>query len=175
MDPTLSRPAVERVRSALLRAGITTEIQLQDSTARSSQEAADVLGIEIGQIAASIIFRLPNDYPVLVITSGRHRIATDLIAKHLGVTELLRADADYVKSWSGFSIGGVSPIGWESKISSRSTAFGYPEEVTVLIDESLGDYDVVWAAGGHPHAVFATTYEDLFRASGATSLKVAND
>ena len=63
----------------------------------------------------------------------------------------------------------------KSKISSGSTAFGYPEEVTVLIDESLGDYDVVWAAGGHPHAVFATTYEDLFRASGATSLKVAND
>ncbi len=82
MDPTLSRPAVERVRSALKSGDSFAEIKLLESSARSSKEAADSLGIEVGQIAASIIFRLPDDSPVLVITSGRHRVDTDLITKH---------------------------------------------------------------------------------------------
>ena len=159
MDPTLSRPAVERVRSALKSGDSFAEIKLLESSARSSKEAADSLGIEVGQIAASIIFRLPDDSPVLVITSGRHRVDTDLITKHLGVAELLRADADYIKNISGFTIGGVSPVGWITSPLS-------------MIDVALNDYDVVWAAAGHPHAVYPTTFEELQRMTGSTPLVV---
>jgi prolyl-tRNA editing enzyme YbaK/EbsC (Cys-tRNA(Pro) deacylase) len=159
MDPTLSRPAVERVRSALKSGDSFAEIKLLESSARSSKEAADSLGIEVGQIAASIIFRLPDDSPVLVITSGRHRVDTDLITKHLGVAELLRADADYIKNISGFTIGGVSPVGWITSPLS-------------IIDVALNDYDVVWAAAGHPHAVYPTTFEELQRMTGSTPLVV---
>ena len=159
IDPILLRPAVERVRSALSSGASTGEIKLLESTARSSKEAADSLGIEVGQIAASIIFRLPNDSPVLVITSGRHRVDTDLITKHLGVAELLRADADYIKNISGFTIGGVSPVGWITSPLS-------------IIDIALNDYDVVWAAAGHPHAVYPTTFEELQRMTGSTPLVV---
>ena len=159
MDPTLSRPAVERVRSALKSVDSFAEIKLLESSARSSKEAADSLGIEVGQIAASIIFRLPDDSPVLVITSGRHRVDTDLITKHLGVAELLRADADYIKNISGFTIGGVSPVGWITSPLS-------------IIDVALNDYDVVWAAAGHPHAVYPTTFEELQRMTGSTPLVV---
>jgi prolyl-tRNA editing enzyme YbaK/EbsC (Cys-tRNA(Pro) deacylase) len=159
MDPTLSRPAVERVRSALKSGDSFAEIKLLESSARSSKEAADSLGIEVGQIAASIIFRLPDDSPVLVITSGRHRVDTDLITKHLGIAELLRADADYIKNISGFTIGGVSPVGWITSPLS-------------IIDIALNDYDVVWAAAGHPHAVYPTTFEELQRMTGSTPLVV---
>jgi len=159
LDPILLRPAVERVRSALSSGASPGEIKLLESTARSSKEAADSLGIEVGQIAASIIFRLPNDSPVLVITSGRHRVDTDLITKHLGVAELLRADADYIKNISGFTIGGVSPVGWITSPLS-------------IIDVALNDYDVVWAAAGHPHAVYPTTFEELQRMTGSTPLVV---
>ena len=159
MDPTLSRPAVERVRSALKSGDSFAEIKLLESSARSSKEAADSLGIEVGQIAASIIFRLPDDSPVLVITSGRHRVDTDLITKHLGVAELQRADADYIKNISGFTIGGVSPVGWITSPLS-------------IIDIALNDYDVVWAAAGHPHAVYPTTFEELQRMTGSTPLVV---
>jgi len=159
IDPILLRPAVERVRSVLARGENTREIKLLESSARSSKEAADSLGIEVGQIAASIIFRLPDDSPILVITSGRHRVDTTLITQHLGIAELLRADADYVKTVSGFTIGGVSPVGWLSKPQT-------------LIDVALNDYNVVWAAAGHPHAVYPTTFDELQRMTGATALVV---
>ena len=84
---------------------------------------------------------------------------TDLITKHLGVAELLRADADFIKNISGFTIGGVSPVGWITSPLS-------------IIDVALNDYDVVWAAAGHPHAVYPTTFEELQRMTGATPLVV---
>jgi prolyl-tRNA editing enzyme YbaK/EbsC (Cys-tRNA(Pro) deacylase) len=171
----LERPAVQRVRDALERAGIETSIHVQDDRAHSAAEAAAALGIAVGQIASSIVFRLPDDRPLLVITSGRHRVDVDLVARTLGVEALSRADADYVKAWSGFSIGGVSPVGWTSELSAGVTPEGVPLEVTVLLDEALGAYDVVWAAAGHPHAVFPTTFEALRRASGARVARVAQD
>jgi prolyl-tRNA editing enzyme YbaK/EbsC (Cys-tRNA(Pro) deacylase) len=82
------------------------------------------------------------------------------VAKNLGVEKLHRADADFVKNASGFSIGGVSPLGWISK----------PE--IILIDEALNDYDVVWAAAGHPHAVYPTTYDELIQCTGAQPMVV---
>jgi prolyl-tRNA editing enzyme YbaK/EbsC (Cys-tRNA(Pro) deacylase) len=85
----------------------------------------------------------------LIITSGRYRVDTKLVATSLGVDQLERVDADYVKEKSGCSIGGVSPIGWLNP------------PALILLDEALGDYLKIWAAAGHPHAVFSTTFNEL--------------
>lgn len=174
-DDLLERPAVQRVRAALARAGLTAEIRVQDERSHSAAEAAASLGVAVDQIASSLVFRLPDDRPLLVITSGRHRVDVALLARSLGVPTLLRADAEYVKSWSGFSIGGVSPLGWSSDVSVGESPLGFPLEVTVLIDESLDEHEVIWAAAGHPHAVFPTTFADLRRATGARVVRVAED
>jgi len=138
------KAAVKRVIAALAEHGLTGEVHVLSDSARTAQEAASALGIEVGQIASSLIFKLPDDSPLLVITSGRHRVNTELVAKNLGIEKLGRVDDDYVKEKSGFSIGGVAPIGWVSP-------------TTILIDQALNDYQVVWAAAGHPHAVYPTT------------------
>ncbi len=162
MDGVLEKSAVKRVVAAMEKNGVAGEIKVLTQTAKSAAEAAAGLGIEVGQIASSIIFKLPDGNPLLVITSGRHRVDTHLVAKELGVEKLDRVDADYVKERSGFSIGGVSPLGWISK----------PE--IILIDEALNDYDIVWAAAGHPHAVFPTTYSELIQCTGAQPMIVGD-
>ena len=97
----------------------------------------------------------------MIITSGRHRVDTDLVAKNLGIEKLGRVDADYVKEKSGFSIGGVAPIGWVSP-------------ATILIDQALNDYEVVWAAAGHPHAVYPTTFTELIECTSAQPMVVGD-
>ena len=160
MDGVLEKSAVKRVIAAMIKNEVKGEIKVLTQTAKSAAEAAAGLGIEVGQIASSIIFKLPDGNPLLVITSGRHRVDTQLVAKELNVDELDRVDADYVKERSGFSIGGVAPIGWLNQPN------------TTLIDEALNDYDVVWAAAGHPHAVFPTTYQELLKSTNAKAMKV---
>ena len=162
MDGVLEKSAVKRVQQALISIGANGQIKVLADSARSAAEAAAALGIEVGQIASSIIFKLPDQSPLLVITSGRHRVDTELVARQLGEDKLDRVDADYVKEKSGFSIGGVSPLGWISK----------PE--IILIDEALNDYDVVWAAAGHPHAVYPTTYDELIQCTGAQPMIVGD-
>ena len=159
MDGIIEKAAVKRVIAALAGHGLTGEVNVLSDSARTAQEAASALGIEVGQIASSLIFKLPDGSPLLVITSGRHRVDTDLVAKNLGVEKLGRVDADYVKEKSGFSIGGVAPIGWVSP-------------ATILIDQALNDYDVVWAAAGHPHAVYPTTFAELLEFTGAKPMIV---
>ncbi len=160
MDGILEKAAVKRFQEAASRLGVKGEVNILAETARTAVDAANGLGIEVGQIASSLIFKLPSGNPLLIITSGRHRIATDLVAKNLGIPELGRADANYVKDVSGYSVGGVSPLGW---ISSP--------EIT-LIDEALNDYEVVWAASGHPHAVYPTSYTELIACTGARPMVV---
>ncbi|CAB4685554.1 MAG: YbaK/EbsC family protein [Actinobacteria bacterium] len=160
MEGVLEKSAVKRVNNALKINGISGQIMVLSESARSAAEAASALGIEVGQIASSIIFKLPNESPLLVITSGRHRVDTELVAKELSVDNLARVDADYVKELSGFSIGGVAPLGWIN-----------PPAIT-LIDLALNDYEVVWAAAGHPHAVFPTTYKELMKSTSAKAMKV---
>jgi prolyl-tRNA editing enzyme YbaK/EbsC (Cys-tRNA(Pro) deacylase) len=137
------------------------QIKVLTDSARSAAEAASALGIEVGQIASSILFKMPDDSPLLVITSGRHRVDTELVAKNLNLSALGRVDADYVKEKSGFSIGGVAPIGWINP-------------ATIIIDEALNDYEIVWAAAGHPHAVFPTTFSELAKITKAQSMSVAD-
>jgi len=160
MEGVLEKSAVKRVNDALKINGISGQIKVLSESARSAAEAASALGIEVGQIASSIIFKLPNESPLLVITSGRHRVDTELVAKELSVDNLARVDADYVKDLSGFSIGGVAPLGWIN-----------PPAIT-LIDLALNDYEVVWAAAGHPHAVFPTTYKELLKSTSAKAMEV---
>ena len=160
MDGVLEKSAVKRVVAAKEKFDITGEIKVLTETAKSAAEAAAGLGIEVGQIASSIIFKLPDNSPLLVITSGRHRVDTELVAGKLGIEKLERVDADYVKENSGFSIGGVAPIGWVNTPS------------ITLIDEALNDYKVVWAAAGHPHAVFPTSYSELLSCTQAKSMMV---
>ena len=162
MEGVKEKVAVKRVLAALHEHGLEGEIHVLSDSARTAQEAATALGIEVGQIASSLIFKLPDESPLLIITSGRHRVDTDLVAKNLGIEKLGRVDADYVKEKSGFSIGGVSPLGWISK----------PE--IILIDEALNDYDVAWAAAGHPHAVYPTTYDELIQCTGAQPMVVGD-
>lgn len=162
MEGVKEKAAVKRVLAALHEHGLEGEVHVLSDSARTAQEAATALGIEVGQIASSLIFKLPDESPLLIITSGRHRVDTDLVAKNLGIEKLGRVDADYVKEKSGFSIGGVSPLGWISN----------PE--IILIDEALSDYDVVWAAAGHPHAVYPTTYDELIQCTGAQPMIVGD-
>ncbi len=161
MDGIKEKTAVKRVIAALADHGLIGEVHVLSDSARTAQEAASALGIEVGQIASSLIFKLPDDSPLLVITSGRHRVDTDLVAKNLGIDKLARVDADYVKEKSGFSIGGVAPIGWV-----------FP--ATILIDQALNDYEVVWAAAGHPHAVYPTTFAELLECTGAKPMIVGD-
>lgn len=162
MEGITEKAAVKRVLAALLVHGIAGEIHILSESARTAQEAAFALGVEVGQIAASLIFKLPDETPLLIITSGRHRVATDLVAKNLGIEKLSRVDADYVKEKSGFSIGGVAPIGWLTS-------------ATIVIDEALNDYQVVWAAAGHPHAVYPTTFSELISCTGARPMIVGTE
>ena len=159
MDGVLEKAAVKRFIEAKNSLGLKGEVTVLSDSARTAQDAASALGIEVGQIASSLVFKLPDDSPLLIITSGRHRVDTDLVAKNLGIEKLGRADADYVKSVSGYSVGGVAPIGWTSPAK-------------ILIDEALNDYDVIWAASGHPHAVFPTSYGELSACTSAQPMVV---
>jgi prolyl-tRNA editing enzyme YbaK/EbsC (Cys-tRNA(Pro) deacylase) len=161
MDGVLEKAAVKRVQQALIDLGVSGQIKVLIDSARTAQEAADGLGIEVGQIASSLIFKLPDHSPLLIITSGRHRVDVDLVAKNLGIEKLERVDAAYVKEISGFSIGGVAPIGWISP-------------ATIIIDQALNDYEVVWAAAGHPHAVYPTSFKELLQCTDAQPMVVGD-
>ena len=119
----------------------------------------DILGVEVGQIANSLVF-VADGEPLLVLTSGRHRVDTAKVATLVGVVKVGRADADFVREHTGVAIGGVSPV-------------AHPRPLRTLVDIALRDYDVVWAAAGHTHAVFPTTYDELVRVSRGTPSDVA--
>jgi prolyl-tRNA editing enzyme YbaK/EbsC (Cys-tRNA(Pro) deacylase) len=161
MENVLQNPSVQRVSAKLKELGVKGQVHVLSDSARTAQEAADALGILVGQVASSIVFKLDDESPLLVITSGRHRVDTKLVAEKLGIAKLHRVDADYVKEKSGFSIGGVSPVGWISP-------------ATILIDEALNDYEVVWAAAGHPHSVYPTTHAELIKCTGAQPMVVGD-
>jgi len=162
VEGILEKAAVKRAAQAIQSNGMTGAIKVLSESARTALDAANALGIHVGQIASSIVFKLPSGNPLLVVTSGRHRVDTNLVASYLGVAELQRADADYVKNTSGYSVGGVAPVGWLNQ----------PE--LVLIDQALGDYPEVWAAAGHPHTVFPTTIDELIRVTRGTAAVVGD-
>lgn len=144
---------VQRVAAALQTLNHPHMPQMLDDAARTAQQAADALGVALGQIAKSIVFRRKSDdVAVLVVTSGDRRVDEKKVEALVGT--LGRADADFVKAKTGFSIGGVSP-------------FAHATPIVMLIDRELFRFDEVWAAAGHPHAVVPLRPSDLERFTGA--------
>jgi prolyl-tRNA editing enzyme YbaK/EbsC (Cys-tRNA(Pro) deacylase) len=143
---------VQRVASVLQDAGHPHAPRMLDDAARTAQQAADALGVSVGQIAKSIVFRRKSDeVAVLVVTSGDKRVDETKVDAIVGKTR--RADADFVKAKTGFSLGGVSP-------------FAHATPVVMLIDRELFRFDEVWAAAGHPHAVVRLAPPDLVQLTG---------
>ena len=170
MTQQTEHASVKRVRTALESHGIATEIRHLADTARTAIDAANVLEVEVGQIASSIVFKIDTkqgERPLLVVTSGRHRVDTALVASALGVPKLGRADADFVRLWSGFAIGGVSPVGWlhDGEVFQPQT----------IVDTALSDYKVVWGACGHTHVVCSLNFKSLVKITAGTALAVAAD
>ncbi|HYJ77645.1 MAG TPA: YbaK/EbsC family protein [Actinomycetes bacterium] len=133
-------------------------LRVLDDSARTAAQAAEQLGVGIAQIANSLVFSA-DDAPLLVMASGGHRVDTAKVAALVGAQRVDRADADFVRTHTGFAIGGVAPV-------------GHPEPLRTLVDNDLAAFDEVWAAGGHPHTVFPTTYDELLRITGGTAADV---
>ena len=153
--------SIQRVAAALQAAGHPHGPRMLDDAARTAQQAADQLGVQLGQIAKSIIFRRKaDDAAVLVITSGDRRVDEKKVEAHVG--KIGRADAGFVKDRTGFSIGGVSPV-------------AHATLPVTLIDRDLLRFDVVWAAAGHPHGVFPLHPADLERLTGAPVVDVVQE
>lgn len=152
-----SHPSVDRVRAALAEHGLQPEITWFDDAVTTAQLAADALGVEVGQIANSLVFTLDAE-PILVLTSGAHRVDTTWLGEQLG-GRIGRASKEAVKEATGQAIGGVAPL-------------GHPAPVRTFVDTALAPYEEVWAAAGHPRTVFPTTYMDLVRVTGGTPTAV---
>jgi len=153
--------STRRVERALAAAGIVARIVELPASTRTAVEAAAAIGCRVEQIAKSLIFRrVDSGMPVLVIASGPNRVDQQLVASHLN-TEIIKADAKYVRSTTGFAIGGVPPLGHESAIQT-------------IIDHDLLNLDIIWAAAGTPHAVFSVTPQELVQATGGLVIAVSN-
>jgi prolyl-tRNA editing enzyme YbaK/EbsC (Cys-tRNA(Pro) deacylase) len=150
-------PSIARFRAELAARGGTGEIVVLPDSVHTAALAAEALGCEVGAIANSLLFD-SDGAPVLILTSGALRVDTAKVATTTG--PLQRADKDFVRRHTGQVIGGVSPI-------------AHPAPVPTYIDPWLRRYDVVWAAAGHPAAVFSTTYDELVAMTGATEIDVA--
>jgi prolyl-tRNA editing enzyme YbaK/EbsC (Cys-tRNA(Pro) deacylase) len=141
--------------------GLDTTIVYLERVARTSAEAAAAVGCRVDQIAKSLIFRLAQSgAPLLVIASGANRVDEARVAALVG-EPLGKADADFVRTHTGFAIGGVAPV-------------AHPAPLATLIDEHLLKWDRIWAAAGHPHTVFPLLPEDLVRITGGRVVVVAD-
>ncbi|CAB5030702.1 unannotated protein [freshwater metagenome] len=158
MSENTEQQSVIKVREALALLDAHGQVRALDDSARTAKEAAAALGIEVGQIASSLIF-LADGEPVLVIASGGHRVDTTKLAAVLRVNEITKANADDVRAATGFAIGGVAPV-------------GHPHPLRTVVDIALSRYDEVWAAGGHPHYVFPTSYDELLRITAGEAAEV---
>lgn len=158
-------PGVRKVVAGLLEAGFpdaAAGLRILDDDVRTAAAAAAALGVEVGAIANSLVFRAVHGAtatPLLVMTSGSHRADQELLAELVGADRVGRADADFVRTHTGQAIGGVAPI-------------GHPEPVRTLVDRALTAYPVVWAAAGHPKSVFPITYAELVELTSGTAVDV---
>ena len=128
--------------------------------APTAAAAAELVGVEVGAIANSLVFSTAEATPLLVLTSGAHRVDTAKVARLVGTAKLSRATPEFVYAATGQRIGGVAPV-------------AHPRPLPTIIDTALAQYPQVWAAGGIPHAVFPTTFAELVRLTGATPAEVA--
>jgi prolyl-tRNA editing enzyme YbaK/EbsC (Cys-tRNA(Pro) deacylase) len=168
MPPTpdsdvLANPSVVRVVAALRVHGVRGAVRVLPDAARTARAAADALGVDVAQIANSLVFRAhPFDgdiRPLLVLTSGAHRVDTAKLADLVGLDRISTADADFVRGRTGFAIGGVPPL-------------AHLEPPMTVVDVSLSRYETIWAAAGHPHTVFPTSYDELLRLTAGIPAEV---
>ncbi|XAO70480.1 YbaK/EbsC family protein [Diaminobutyricibacter sp. McL0608] len=138
--------------------GVEPRTKWFESATPTAVSAAAELGVEVGAIANSLVFTIDGE-PLLVMTSGAHRVDTAWLGERLGGT-IRRAEAETVKAATGQTIGGVAPV-------------GHPEPIRTIVDTALADYPEVWAAAGHAHTVFATTFDELVRITGGEPGPVA--
>ncbi|MBN9098432.1 MULTISPECIES: YbaK/EbsC family protein [unclassified Pseudonocardia] len=158
---------VELVLAALAQGGAdparAARLKVLPDAVATAAAAAAALGVEVGQIANSLVFEMisgTDGSPLLVLTSGAHRVDTGKVAALVGATKVRRASAEFVREATGQVIGGVSPV-------------GHPAPIRTLVDRALEAFDEVWAAGGIPHAVFPTTYAELIAVTGGEAADVA--
>jgi prolyl-tRNA editing enzyme YbaK/EbsC (Cys-tRNA(Pro) deacylase) len=157
-------PNVQAVQDALESAGAVNaegsscRIRMLPDAVHTALAAAAALGVEVGQIANSLIFDA-DGHPLLVLTSGSHRVDTAKLTARIGVSTLRRAAPGFVREHTGQPIGGVAPV-------------GHPKPLRTLVDRALSQYHEIWAAGGIPHAVFPTTYAELVRITSGTPVDV---
>ncbi|MEO5663200.1 MAG: YbaK/EbsC family protein [Nocardioides sp.] len=152
-------PAIRSFRDDLHRRGGTGDVVILRDSVHTAVLAAEALGCEVGAIANSLLFDA-DGAPVLILTSGAHRVDTAKVAEHISVARLTRATPEFVKQHTGQVIGGVSPI-------------DHPAPVPTWIDSWLRNHEVVWAAAGHPAAVFSSTFDELVAMTGAHEIEVA--
>lgn len=155
--PERSRIVQEHVR----RAGLAAIVRELPDSARTAAEAAAALGCEIGAIGNSLVFVVDGS-PLLVMTSGRHRVDPAVLAASLGASEVAMAPAALVRETTGQAIGGVAPV-------------GHPAPVRTVVDRALRDHDPLWTAGGTPHTVMPMTFDELIALTGAEVVDVAAD
>jgi prolyl-tRNA editing enzyme YbaK/EbsC (Cys-tRNA(Pro) deacylase) len=163
-ENVLDDPSVRRVAEALASFGVRGQITVLDDAARTARQAANALGVEIAQIANSLVFRAHREdatiRPLLVLASGNHRVDTSKVADLLELSAISLADAEFVGECTGFAIGGVAPVAPSHSIET-------------IVDVTLSRYDQVWAAAGHPRTVFPTSYDELLRLTGGQAAEVA--
>lgn len=159
---TTEHAGITRFRAAHAHLAGTGEVVVLPDSVHTAALAAEALGCEVGAIANSLVFTSDlgdHGSPLLILTSGAHRVDTRATAERIGIESLGRADADFVRRHTGQVIGGVSPL-------------GHPAAVPTWIDRWLQRHEVVWAAAGHPSAVFSTTYDELVAMTGAVPVDV---
>jgi prolyl-tRNA editing enzyme YbaK/EbsC (Cys-tRNA(Pro) deacylase) len=154
-------PTAIRVADVLRELGVSGDVRELPEPAPTAATAAAQLGCEVGAIANSLIFNA-DGAPLLVLTSGAHRVDTGRVAALVGAAKVKRADPDFVRQSTGQVIGGVAPV-------------GHPTPLRTLVDQHLDAYDVVWAAAGHAHTVFPTSFSELVRITGGTPASVSAD
>lgn len=163
---TLDHPSISTLAATLREAGMTDAaagIRILDDEVRTAAAAAAALGVEVGAIANSLVFRATYGdevRPLLALTSGAHRADTGVLATLVGADEVGKADPAFVRAHTGQAIGGVAPV-------------GHPSPIRTIVDQDLARYGVVWAAAGHPKSVFPTTYAGLLTLTGGTAADVA--
>jgi prolyl-tRNA editing enzyme YbaK/EbsC (Cys-tRNA(Pro) deacylase) len=153
-------PRSAAVDEALMAAGAAGRVRLLPEAAPTAVTAAKQLGVEVGAIVNSLVFLTAEGAPLLVLTSGAHRVDTARVAGLVGTATISRAPAETVLSSTGQHIGGVAPL-------------GHPQPLRTLVDRDLAQYGQIWAAGGIAHAVFPTTFAELVRITGGTPADVA--
>jgi prolyl-tRNA editing enzyme YbaK/EbsC (Cys-tRNA(Pro) deacylase) len=155
---TAEHAAVTRFKQAYSAAGGGGRVVILPDSVHTAALAAEALGCEVGAIANSLLFDAGGT-PVLILTSGSHRVDTAATAARIGVPALKRATPEFVREHTGQVIGGVSPL-------------AHPAPVPTYLDPALRRYDEIWAAAGHPAAVFSTTYDELAAMTGAVEVDV---